>query len=48
MNIVESQKKAESDAKIAEQNSIHDGSVEDIFSEVCSESHIDDEDTNIF
>ena len=48
MNIVESQKKAEADAKIAEQNSIKDDVVEDIFSEVCSESHEDEEDTNIF
>lgn len=48
MNIVESQKKAEADAKIAEQNSVKDDTVEDIFSEVCSESHEDEEDTNIF
>lgn len=48
MNIVESQKKAEADAKIAEQNSLKDDVVEDIFSEVCSESHEDEEDTNIF
>ena len=48
MNIVESQKKAEADAKIAEQNSVKDNAVEDIFSEVCAESHADDEDTNIF
>lgn len=48
MNIVESQKKAEADAKIAEQNSVKDDTVEDIFSEVCSESHEDEEDINIF
>lgn len=48
MNIVESQKKAEADAKIAEQNSVKDDTVEDIFSEVCSEHIADDEDTNIF
>ena len=48
MNIVESQKKAEADAKTAEQNSVKDDVVEDIFSEVCSESHEDEEDTNIF
>lgn len=48
MNIVESQKKAEADAKIAEQNSVKNDVVEDIFSEVCSESHEDEEDTNIF
>lgn len=46
MNIVESQKKAEADAKIAEQNSVNDD-VEDIFSEVCSIS-VEDEDVNIF
>lgn len=48
MNIVETQKKAEADAKIAEQNSVKEDVVEDIFSEVCSESHKDEEDTNIF
>ena len=48
MNIVETQKKAEADAKIAEQNSVKEDVVEDIFSEVCSESHEDEEDTNIF
>lgn len=48
MNIVEAQKKAETDAKIAEQNSVKEDVVEDIFSEVCSESHEDEEDTNIF
>lgn len=48
MNIVEAQKKAEADAKIAEQNSVKEDVVEDIFSEVCSESHEDEEDTNIF
>ena len=48
MNIVEAQKKAEADAKIAEQNSVKDDVVEDIFSEVCSETHEDEEDVNIF
>lgn len=48
MNIVESQKKAEADAKIAEQNSVQNEDVEDIFSEVCSTSNEAEEDTNIF
>lgn len=48
MNIVESQKKAEADAKIAEQNSVQNEDVEDIFSEVCSTSNEVEEDTNIF
>lgn len=48
MNIVESQKKAEADAKIAEQNSEKNDVVEDIFSEVCTEHTVDNEDTNIF
>lgn len=48
MNIVESQKKAEADAKIAEQNSVQDDDLEDIFSEVCSVSNKPEEDTNIF
>ena len=48
MNIVESQKKAEADAKIAEQNSVKEDVVEDIFSEVCTEHTGEDEDINIF
>lgn len=50
MSIVEKQKKAESEARIAEQNSIKKTKVEDIFSEICEEVHIDDdfEDVNIF
>ncbi len=50
MSIVEKQKKAESEARIAEQNSIKETKVEDIFSEICEEVHIDDdfEDVNIF
>ena len=50
MSIVEKQKKAESEARIAEQNSIKETKVEDIFSEICDEVHIDDdfEDVNIF
>ena len=49
MDIVANQKKAEAEAKIAEQNSVKESVVEDIFSEVCTESHIDEEeDLNIF
>lgn len=50
MSIVEKQKKAESEARIAEQNSIKETKVEDIFSEICEEVHIGDdfEDVNIF
>lgn len=49
MDIVANQKKAEAEAKIAEQNSVKETVVEDIFSEVCMESHIEDEeDLNIF
>lgn len=48
MNIVESQKKAEADAKIAEQNSVKEDVVEDIFSEVCTEHTVENEDINIF
>ena len=47
MNIVKTQKQAEADAKIAEQNSAKEDVV-DIFSEVCSENDTDDKDTNIF
>ncbi len=45
--IVEKQKKAEADEKIAEQNS-YKKDVEDIFSEVCEEYVNTEEDTNIF
>lgn len=50
MAIVEKQKKAEMDAKIAEQNSVKETvEVEDIFSEMCSEVISKDaEDVNIF
>ena len=48
-NIVANQKKAEAEAKIVEQNSAKETIVEDIFSEVCMESHVEDEeDLNIF
>ena len=48
MNIVEKQKQAESEARISEQNS-EETKIEDIFSEVCSEKYVDDdEEVNIF
>lgn len=50
-NIVAEQKKAEADAKIAEQNSVNEQKnteVVDIFSEVCSEDETENEDVNIF
>ena len=46
-NIVENQKKAEADAKIAEQNEVKENETIDIFSEVNSDEE-KDEDTNIF
>lgn len=47
MEIVAKQKQAESEARISEQNS--ETKVEDIFSEVCSEKYVDDdEEVNIF
>lgn len=51
MAIVEKQKKAEADAKIAEQNSKKDKKyeIEDIFSEICTETIVEeDDDVNIF
>ena len=50
MSIVEKQKKAEADAKIAEQNSKKETvETEDIFSEMCTEvTTSDEEDLNIF
>lgn len=48
MNIVAKQKQAESEARISEQNS-EEVKIEDIFSEVCSEKYVDDdEEVNIF
>lgn len=47
MNIVETQKKAEADAKVAEQNSANENNTIDIFSEINSDN-ADDSDTNIF
>lgn len=51
MAIVEKQKKAEADAKIAEQNSKKEKKyeIEDIFSEICTETIVEeDDDVNIF
>ena len=50
MSIVANQKKAESEARIAEPNSFKGTKVEDIFSEICSETNADEslEDVNIF
>lgn len=48
MEIVARQKQAESEARISEQNS-EEAKIEDIFSEVCSEKYVDDdEEVNIF
>lgn len=48
LNIVAKQKQAESEARISEQNS-EEVKIEDIFSEVCSEKYVDDdEEVNIF
>ena len=48
MEIVARQKQAESEARISEQNS-EEVKIEDIFSEVCSEKYVDDdEEINIF
>lgn len=48
MEIVAKQKQAESEARIYEQNS-EEVKIEDIFSEVCSEKYVDDdEEVNIF
>ena len=47
--IGQASKKAVEDAKIAEQNSAKEVAVEDIFSEMCTEVHVEeDEDLNIF
>lgn len=50
MAIVEKQKKEEHEAKVSEQNNLKGKvDVEDIFSEMCTDSHEEDvEDTNIF
>lgn len=51
MDIVAKQKKAENEAKIAEQNSVkeqNETKTEDIFSEMCTETHVEDEDLDIF
>lgn len=51
MDIVAKQKKAENEAKIAEQNSVkeqNETKTEDIFSEMCTETHVEGEDLDIF
>lgn len=49
VEIGKASKKAADDTKIAEQNSVNEIVVEDIFSEMCAEVHIDEEeDLNIF
>lgn len=50
MSIVANQKKAEHEAKIAEQNSFIKTKVEDIFSEICEKTNAEEnlEDVNIF
>ena len=51
MDIVAKQKKAENEAKIAEQNSVkeqNETKTEDIFSEMCTETHVEDENLDIF
>lgn len=46
--IGQASKKATEEAKVAEQNSAKDATVEDIFSEMCTETHVEDEDLDIF
>lgn len=46
--IGQASKKATEEARVAEQNSAKDTTVEDIFSEMCTETHIEDEDLDIF
>lgn len=41
-------KKDSDEAKIAEQNSAKEPNIEDIFSEICAETHVEDEDLDIF
>ena len=41
-------KKASDEARVAEQNSIKEPTVEDIFSEMCTETHAEEEDLDIF
>ena len=49
VGIGQASKKALEDAKIAEQNSVVEVNVEDIFSEICEEVHTEEkEDLNIF
>ena len=46
--IGQASKKATEEARVAEQNSAKDATVEDIFSEMCTETHVEDEDLDIF
>lgn len=46
--IGQASKKATEEARVAEQNSTKDATVEDIFSEMCTETHVEDEDLDIF
>lgn len=46
--IGQASKKASEEARVAEQNSAKDATVEDIFSEMCTETHVEDEDLDIF
>lgn len=41
-------KKDSEEAKVAEQNSAKEPNIEDIFSEICTEVHVEDEDLDIF
>ena len=46
--IGQASKKATEEARVAEQNSAKDATVEDIFSEMCTETHVEGEDLDIF
>lgn len=46
--IGQASKKATEEARVAEQNSAKDATVENIFSEMCTETHVEDEDLDIF
>ena len=46
--IGQASKKASEEARVAEQNSAKEATVEDIFSEMCTETHVEDEDLDIF
>lgn len=46
--IGQASKKASEEARVAEQNSAKEATVEDIFSEMCTETHVEGEDLDIF